>query len=89
MKPIGELYPIDLLHGFIPRSQNCFNFMVKFFSKIEFENSLACFSGTQMDSNHEKNKGRKSRETHSNRIGNLFYDSKRKSGKSRRTNPPN
>ena len=29
----------------------------------EFENTLACLSGTQMGLNHEKNGGRKSRDT--------------------------
>ena len=31
--------------------------------KTEFENTLACLSGAQMGSNHEKNGGRKSRDT--------------------------
>ena len=31
--------------------------------ETEFENTFSCLSGAQMGSNHEKNRGRKSRET--------------------------
>ena len=31
--------------------------------ETEFENTLACLSGAQMGLNHEKNGGRKSRDT--------------------------
>ena len=31
--------------------------------EFEFENTLACLSGAQTGSNHEKNRGRKSRDT--------------------------
>ena len=41
------------------------NFMIKYLSEIEtqFENTLACLSGAQMGSSHEKNLCRKSRDT--------------------------
>ena len=37
----------------------------KYLGEIEtqFENTLRCLSGSQMGSNHEKNRGRKSRDT--------------------------
>ena len=40
-------------------------FVNKYLSEIEteFENTLACLSGAQMGSNHEKTGGRKSRDT--------------------------
>ena len=39
--------------------------MIKYLGEIEteLENNLACLSGTQMGSNHERNGGRKSRDT--------------------------
>ena len=41
------------------------NFAIEYFDEIEtkFENNLVCISGAQMGSNHEKTRGRKSRET--------------------------
>ena len=41
------------------------NFMIEYLGEIEteLENNLACLSGTQMGSNHERNGGRKSRDT--------------------------
>ena len=44
---------------------NFSNFVIKYLGKIEteFENTLACLSGAQMGSNHEKTGGRKSRDT--------------------------
>ena len=39
--------------------------MIEYLDEIEteFENTLACLSGAQMGSNHEKKGGRKSRDT--------------------------
>ena len=39
--------------------------MIEYLSEMEteFENTLACLSGAQMGSNHEKTGGRKSRDT--------------------------
>ena len=39
--------------------------MIEYLGKIktEFETTLACLSRTQIGSNHEKNEGRKSRDT--------------------------
>ena len=39
--------------------------MIEYLGEIEteFENTLGCLSGAQMGSNHEKNRGRKSRDT--------------------------
>ena len=39
--------------------------MIEYLNEIEteFENNLACLSGAQMGSNHEKKGGRKSRDT--------------------------
>ena len=44
---------------------NFSNFVSEYLSEIEteFENTLACLSGAQMSSNHEKTGGRKSRDT--------------------------
>ena len=44
---------------------NFSNFVIEYLGKIktEFENTLACLSGAQMGSNHEKTGGRKSRDT--------------------------
>ena len=44
---------------------NFSNFVIEYLNKIEteFENTLSCLSGAQMGSNHEKNGGRKSRDT--------------------------
>ena len=41
------------------------NFVIKYLGEIEtkFENTLASLSGAQMGSNHEKNGGKKSRDT--------------------------
>ena len=41
------------------------NFMIEYLGKTEseFDNVLACLSVTQMGSNHEENKSRKSRYT--------------------------
>ena len=41
------------------------NFVIEYLGEIEteFENTLACLSGAQMSSNHEKTGGRKSRDT--------------------------
>ena len=41
------------------------NFVIEYLGEIEteFENTLACLSGAQMGSNHEKTGGRKSRDT--------------------------
>ena len=41
------------------------NFVIEYLGKIEteFKNTLACLSGAQMGSNHEKTGGRKSRDT--------------------------
>ena len=46
----------------IPKNQH--NLSLAWRGKIEkeFENILACLSGAQMGSNHEKSKGQKSRE---------------------------
>ena len=44
---------------------NFFNFVIEYLGKIEteFENTLACLSGAQIGSKHEKNGGRKSHDT--------------------------
>ena len=44
---------------------NCSNFVIKYLGEMEteFKNTLACLSGTQMGSNHEKNGGQKSLDT--------------------------
>ena len=44
---------------------NFSNFLIDNISEIktEFENTLPCLSGAQMGSNHEQNRGRKSRDT--------------------------
>ena len=44
---------------------NFSNFEIEYLGEIEteFENSLACLSGAQIGSNHEKAGGRKSRDT--------------------------
>ena len=41
------------------------SFVIEYLGEIEteFENTLACLSGAQMGSNHEKTGGRKSRDT--------------------------
>ena len=44
---------------------NFLNFVIEYLGEIEteFENTLACLSGAQIGSNHEKNEGQKSRDT--------------------------
>ena len=54
------------LHGVMHTAESkCLNFVIEYLGEIktEFENTLPCLSGAQMGSNHEQNRGRKSRDT--------------------------
>ena len=57
---------------------NFSNFVIEYLGEIEteFKNTLACLLGAQMGSNHEKNGGQKSRETHPLNIINIYFTNK-------------